>query len=365
MPVTRKSLLSGGLAVTLLTASGYLTVQLRDRDRQPAGAGGTAPLIAATTGATPAADRGTAAAGTGLRYERLAGPDRTVVRDARGGVLATLTDGARTAVLTGPSRTFAEPGTTTATLVGDSWVRLMPQAWKAGAENEGWFRAWFQQSLGSTADDVLAVATQYLADAPEGKDAKGVRIRGDASFGPLNPNGSAGNDLRLEQTDFLDYLGTAYTFADKVTRQPDRTRYGSFDCSGFVRMVYGYRSGYPLLSKDVAGAGLPRTANGLARLSPGVPVLPLTTAPGSETTVRPASIDPLQPGDLVFFEIDARTGARLDHTGIYLGLDTDGHPRYISSREEANGPTFGDRGGTARLDDNGLYAKGLRSAKRL
>lgn len=268
MPVTRKSLLSGGLAVTLLTASGYLTVQLRDRDRQPAGAGGTAPLIAATTGATPAADRGTAAAGTGLRYERLAGPDRTVVRDARGGVLATLTDGARTAVLTGPSRTFAEPGTTTATLVGDSWVRLMPQAWKAGAENEGWFRAWFQQSLGSTADDVLAVATQYLADAPEGKDAKGVRIRGDASFGPLNPNGSAGNDLRLEQTDFLDYLGTAYTFADKVTRQPDRTRYGSFDCSGFVRMVYGYRSGYPLLSKDVAGAGLPRTANGLARLSP-------------------------------------------------------------------------------------------------
>ncbi|WP_395295895.1 NlpC/P60 family protein [Kitasatospora hibisci] len=364
MPITRKSLLSGGLAVTLLATSGYLTVQLRDRERRPAEAGGTAPLIAAARPA-PDAGRATAKAAAGYRYERLTGPDRTIVRDPLGDVVAALTDGARTAVLAGPSRTFAEPGTTTATLVTDSWVRLMPQAWKAGAENEGWFRTWFQQSLGSTADDVLAVATQYLAGAPEGRDAKGVRIKGDASFGPLNPNGSVGNDLRLEQSDFVDYLGTAYTFADKVTKQPDRTRYGAFDCSGFVRMVYGYRSGYPLLSKDVAGNGLPRTANGLARLGPGVPVLPLTTAPGSDTTLRPTSIDLLLPGDLVFFEIDARTGARLDHTGIYLGLDTDGHPRYISSREEADGPTFGDKGGTARLDDNGMYAKGLRSAKRL
>ncbi|MFI8459573.1 C40 family peptidase [Kitasatospora sp. NPDC085464] len=364
MPVTRKSLLSGGLAVTLLAASGYLTVQLRDRDRQPA-AGSNAPLITAAV-PSPTADAGTArAAAAQYRYERLAGPDRTVVRDARGGVVATLTDSARTAVLAGPSRTFAEPGTTAATVVTDSWVRLMPQAWKQGAEQEAWFRTWFQQALGSTADDVLAAAGQYVAGAPAEKDAKGVRFKGDASFGPLNPSGSVGNDLRLEQTDFFDYLGVPYTFADKVTRQPDKTRYGSFDCSGFVRMVYGYRSGYPLLSKDAAGPGLPRTANGLARLGPGVPVIPLTTAAGSETTLRPASIDPLQPGDLVFFEIDARTGARLDHTGIYLGLDTDGHPRYISSREEADGPTFGDKGGTARLDDNGMYAKGLRSAKRL
>ncbi|MER5356007.1 NlpC/P60 family protein [Kitasatospora sp. NPDC002551] len=364
MPVTRKSLLSGGLAATLLVTGGYLTVQLRERERQPAPVGATAPLL--TAPATPAAGTaGTAAAAAGPRWERLTGPDRTVVRDARGGVLATLTDGARTAVLTGPSRTFTEPGTTSAVLTGDSWVRLMPQPWKAGAEDEAWFRTWFGRYLGSTEDDVLAVATQYLAGAPEARDGKGVRFRGDASFGPLNPDGSSGNDLRLEQTDFLDYLGVPYTFADKVTKRPDRTRYGAFDCSGFVRMVYGYRSGYPLLSKDAPGPGLPRTANGLARTGPGVPVLPLTTVPGSDTTVRPASTDPLLPGDLVFFEIDARTGARLDHTGIYLGLDTDGHPRYLSSREEADGPTFGDKGGTARLDDNGLYAKGLRSAKRL
>ncbi|WP_371481146.1 C40 family peptidase [Kitasatospora sp. NBC_00315] len=358
MSISRKSVLSGAFALALLATSGYLTVELQRRDAAPARPG-AAPPIARTTGApsTPST--------TAYRYERLAGPDRTVVRDGAGGVVATLTDGARTALLTGPSRTFAEPATTSAVLVSDAWVRLLPQNWKAGAEGEGWFRTWLQQSLGSQADDILAIATQYMNGAPEQKDAKGVRFRGDASFGPINPDGLLGQDYRLEQTDFVDYLGKPYTFADKVTKQPDRIRYGAFDCSGFVRMVYGYRGGYPLLSKDVAGPGLPRTANGLARLAPGVAVLPLTTLPGSDVTVRPTSIDALQPGDLVFFEIDTRTGARLDHTGIYLGLDTDGHPRYISSREEADGPTFGDKGGTARLDDNGMYAKGLRSAKRL
>ncbi|MFD0382364.1 NlpC/P60 family protein [Streptomyces stramineus] len=91
---------------------------------------------------------------------------------------------------------------------------------------------------------------------------------------------------------------------------------------------------------------------------PGVEILGLTGK-------RPEATDKLQPGDLVFFDIDRRTGDRLDHVGIYLGLDTDGKPRFVSSREEANGPTFGDKGGTARLDGNGFYATGLRSAKRL
>lgn len=364
MRVSRKSLLSGAFALTLLAASGYLTVELQRRDAAPAPFA-AAPLLTAAPAPAPAAARAATPAPAAYRYERLSGPDRTVVRDASGGVVATLTDGARTALLSGPSRTFAEPGTTTATLVSDAWVRLLPQPWKAGAEGEAWFRTWLQQYLGSQADDILAIATQYLAGAEPQSDARRIRFRGDASFGPINPNGSLGQDYRLEQTDFVDYLGAPYTFADKVTKQADKSRYGAFDCSGFVRMVYGYRAGYPLLSKDATGPGLPRSANGLARLGPGVPVLPIVTAPGSDVTLRPASIDALQPGDLVFFEIDARTGTRLDHTGIYLGLDTDGHPRYVSSREEADGPTFGDKGGTARLDDNGLYAKGLRSAKRL
>ena len=50
---------------------------------------------------------------------------------------------------------------------------------------------------------------------------------------------------------------------------------------------------------------------------------------------------------------------------MYMGHDTEGHMIFVSSREEVNGPTIGDKGGTSRLDGNGYYAKTLRSAKRL
>ncbi|MEU7041657.1 NlpC/P60 family protein [Streptomyces varsoviensis] len=294
----------------------------------------------------------------GYRYDRLTGPDRTVVRDASGAVLATLTDGARTAVLTGPGRTFAEPRTTKATVATDSWVRLLPRPWKRGQERAKWFADWLRTYRGSRAPDVFDISMQYVRGAEPKKNAKGVRHAGDASFGPLNPKGAHGRDLRLEQSDFYQYLGKPWTFPDTGTAAPQRARYGAVDCSGYVRLVYGYRSGYPLLGSDRKGAGLPRTANGMATVGPGVTVI-------ANRRARPAELDALQPGDLVFFDIDRRTGRRLDHSGIYLGLDTDGHPRFISSREEGDGPTLGDAGGDSRLDGAGYYGKGLRSAKRL
>ncbi|MBT2382311.1 C40 family peptidase [Streptomyces sp. ISL-11] len=334
----------------LLGASAYLTVELRDK--QP----DAAPPVRSVGGSAPTAG---AKAMTGeRRYERLASPARTVVRAADGSVLATLTDGARTAVLTGPSRTFTEPKYTSAKVTTDSWVRLLPQAWKEGSEKAAWFTEWFGAYLGSKEPDVLAFSMDYLEGAPQKKDVRGLAYAGDAQFGPVNPKGSEAGDMRLEQSDFYDYLGIPYTFRDGTVERPEAQRLRSMDCSGFVRTVFGYRARYPLMGKDVKGDGLPRTADGMARLSPGVPVLELTGK-------RPEATDRLQPGDLVFFEIDKRTGERLDHVGIYLGLDTDGKPRFISSREEANGPTFGDKGGTARLDGNGFYAAGLRSAKRL
>ncbi|GHF25025.1 hypothetical protein GCM10010218_02120 [Streptomyces mashuensis] len=335
----------------LLGTSAYLTVELRDKQQ------GTAPPVESVRAGAPATAGKAVPAGE-YRYERLANPARTVVRSAEGTVLATLTDNARTAVLTGPSRTFTEPSFTTAKVTTDSWVRLLPEPWKEGAEKSAWFRQWFGDHLGSKDPDIFAFATDYLDGAPLKKDAKGIPYAGDAQFGPINPNGSEAGDLRLEQSDFYDYLGIPYTFRDGTTERPEPQRYRAMDCSGFVRTVFGYRARYPLLGKDTKGDGLPRTANGMARLGPGVPVLELTGH-------RPETTDRLQPGDLVFFEIDKRTGDRLDHVGIYLGLDTDGKPRFISSREEANGPTFGDKGGTARLDGNGFYATGLRSAKRL
>ncbi|MFF7792829.1 NlpC/P60 family protein [Streptomyces sp. NPDC007991] len=77
------------------------------------------------------------------------------------------------------------------------------------------------------------------------------------------------------------------------------------------------------------------------------------------------TIQQLQPGDLVFFRTKELPGGRIGHVGIYLGQDTADHPRFISSRKNAGGPTMGDKGGTSRLDGGGYYAQGLRAARRL
>jgi len=130
------------------------------------------------------------------------------------------------------------------------------------------------------------------------------------------------------------------------------------DCSGYIRLVYGYRLGYPLRSDNEGGTELPRRAFAMATVGPGVVVIP-------NASTGPADIGPLQPGDLVFFDVDADDGQQIDHVGIYLGLDAEGHPRFISSRKQADGPTFGDAGGAALLDGDHFYARGFRSAKRL
>jgi cell wall-associated NlpC family hydrolase len=229
-------------------------------------------------------------------------------------------------------------------------------------EEKKWFKDWYAEYKDSKEDDIFAFAFQYVAGAPEKKDERGTVYAGDANFGPLNAGGAEGGDLRLEQSDFYDYLQVPYPFRDGVVGQPEPMRAKSIDCSGFIRMVLGYRARYPLMSSDTSGNGLPRTANGMARSRQGVDILPLT---GISAKDRPAAIDQLQPGDLAFFKLDTRTGRRLDHVGMVLGHDTEGHLIFVSSREEVNGPTIGDVGGVSRLDGNGYYAKTLRSAKRL
>ncbi|MFF2652181.1 C40 family peptidase [Streptomyces sp. NPDC058045] len=341
--------------VALLGGSAYLTVELREDEQAKAPEAQTVtdnPLLESSTG-----DKGGA-----QKWERLGHPARSVLRGAKGQVLATFTDDARTATLKGPGRTFAEPANTKSRVVSDDWVRLMPEPWRKGAEREKWFKDWFKEFYGSEEDDLFAYAFQYTQGAPVKKDDEGVAYAGDANFGPLNPNGSEGNDLRDELSDFFDYLGTPYTFRDGTSRRPDPRRARSVDCSGFQRLIWGYRARYPLMSSDKNGDGLPRTANGMARSKLGADVLPLN---GISPADRPTSIDRLQPGDLVFFKLDRRTGQRLDHVGMFMGHDTDGHMIFVSSREEVNGPTIGDKGGTSRLDGNGYYAATLRSAKRL
>jgi hypothetical protein len=287
------------------------------------------------------------------RYERLAGPGRTVVHTRGGAVVATLTDGARTAVLTGPQRVFAEPATTDATVSTRIWVRLLPQVWYPGAERLAWFDHWLAHALGNRDADLLAIATQYLPGAADRRDAAGLRYAGGASYGPLTDGGG-----RAENSDFNDYLGVAWKYPDGKVDRPNPDRLGALDCSGFVRMVYGYRSGYPLEIGDPTGQALPRRAVMMAGSGPGVPLLPDT---GRQVT----EFAPLQGGDLVFFDADPNDGPQVDHVGIYLGVDSHGGHRFLSSRKTANGPTFGDVGGASLLDGEGLYAHAFRTAKRL
>jgi cell wall-associated NlpC family hydrolase len=298
--------------------------------------------------------RAAAPAASDLRYLRRDAPARTSMVDAAGTVLATFTDGARTVTLDGPTRTFAEPQFSTASVVTRVWVRLLPQPWYEGAERADWFQPWLEQNLNSTAPDVLAVAAEYLDGAPDGRDAAGVRVQGDARFGPPGP----ANAPPPENSDFYDYLGVSWTFGDDEVGTPEQARYGAVDCSGFVRLVYGYRMGYPLLGTNEPGPGLPRRARAMHEVGPGVVLLPDTGAP-------PADLGVLQTGDLLFFDIDPAVDRRIDHVAIYLGRDDAGQHRFVSSRMRADGPTLGDTGGTSLLDDGGHYARSFRAAKRL
>ncbi|MFI7413667.1 NlpC/P60 family protein [Streptomyces sp. NPDC049627] len=343
------------VTAVLLAASCVLTAQFRQRTGHPE----AAPPAARAAQAAPGAGFG---AGSGqLHFERIGNPARTVARDRRGTVIATFTDGARTAVLTGRSRTFAEPRTTDAKVVTRSWVRLLPKAWTRGAERSGWFRTWLKSRLGSRDPDILTTAFDYIAGAPARTTAAGVRYSGAARYTPTTTkdSGHAPQGTRRTGSDFYDYLGIPWTFPDTVTRRPEKDRARSVDSSGYVRLVYGYRSKLPLNSRDnAAGSGLQRTPDAIAHGRLGVPVIPLTDR-------RPAVIQQLQPGDLVFFRTRELPGKRIGHVGIYLGLDTADRPRFISSRKNAGGPTMGDKGGTSRLDGDGYYAQGLRAARRL
>jgi len=346
----RFTIVSIALAIAvLLAAGGYLGYRRLSADPARASAdAGLAEDAAVASGPPVVTDP------SALTFERLADPPRTAALDAGGRTVAVFTDGARTVRLTGAVRTFKEPKYTSATVSTDAWIRLAPQAWKAGEETAAWFRPWLTAALADTSPDALAIATQYLVGMPEQKDGKGVRFAGDADFGPFSETDPDG---RAENSDFFDYLGIQYKFPDGGRSTPQPDRFGDLDCSGFLRMVYGYRLGYPVRSANTAGVGLPRRAFAMAQFA-GVAVIE-----NRNTTVREHAR--LQPGDLLFFNLDASDGPQADHSGIYLGLDDAGHHRFVSSRSKANGPTMGDYGGASLLDGSGRLAQTFRTARRL
>lgn len=269
-------------------------------------------------------------------YTRLSDPERTAVYDAGGAWVATFTRGARTVRLRGPSRTFADPDTT-ATVTTGNWVRLLAAPW-GGTVDEIWLRA----ALADRSADILAVAAEYVTG--------GAR---DASYGPLV------DGLRAEGSDWNDYLGMSWRYPTGTLVEADPAALGSLDCSGYQRMVWGYRGGIELaLSVRDDGDALPRRAVDILAAGPGVVTIP-------DGGAQVVELERLAAGDLVFFDAATDDGTAIDHVGLYLGVDSAGHHRFVSSRKVADGPTFGDLGGRSTLDGDGTYATSFRAARRL
>ncbi|MEU0878299.1 hypothetical protein ABZ345_06840 [Lentzea sp. NPDC005914] len=289
------------------------------------------------------------------RYDfvRVDDPPRTLVLTALGDRVATLTDGARTGVFRGPARIFAEPEVTTATVTTQDWVRVAPQPWRPGGEQDPVLGPWVMNALNDRTPDVLDISMQYRRNTPDLHDDKGIRYAGRAFFGPLV------NGERVSDADFSDYLRVPWTYDDGTVRPPDPLRKDSLDCSGYLRMVFGYRSGYPL-GWEPSRLRLPRQAKDFAAGSPGALIV-------ADTGARPPAeqLERLQAGDVLAFDLDPLDGPLLDHSAIYLGADSAGQPRFISSRKTYNAPTMGDKYGASTLTGDGVLAQAFRLARRL
>ncbi|MBA2556150.1 MAG: C40 family peptidase [Chloroflexi bacterium] len=302
-------------------------------------AAGFGDVSAASLSSSDRDSAGTAPAAVGWVTTRTGGPARTEVRDAAGTLLAELTDGARTVTLAGPARSWTEAGTAI-DIRTDRWVRLLP------APYDGIFdaadTAWVAAALGDRSPDILAVAFQYVSGAPP-LSAAGLVIAGDARYGD-----AAG-------ADFNDFLGVAWTYGSSIDA-PEPAELRSLDCSGFVRMVLGYRFGMRMSIGASAGA-LPRRAFEQLASGPGRLMV-------ANSGRQLKSYKNLRAGDLVFFDASTVDGTAIDHVGIYVGRDAQGHHRFISSRQKADGPTVGDVGGKSVLDGSGYWALAFRAVRR-
>lgn len=245
------------------------------------------------------------------------------------------------------------------TVTHNTWVRVLPEpfdgTWTSALEQT--IRGW----AGSPSPDVLAHAATFLAGASAvttaAAPATGKQVMGEAGYGYLDPQG-----YRYEGADFHEYMNLGWTFPDGTYTGPSSKQVGNLDCSGYTRMVYGYHMGIPLAAgEDTSKTRIPRKSRHMVDYSPG------TRIDQTDGTNPPAA-QQLQPGDLLLFNADSGDDVvtvTVDHVGIYLGLDTAGKRRFLSSRKTNNGPTMSDLGGASLLDGTGTYAKKLHTVHRI
>jgi cell wall-associated NlpC family hydrolase len=290
-----------------------------------------------------------------FQFEELSNPDRTIVRHPDGAKAAELTHGSRTVLLSGKERTFTEPRATRARVVTKARVRIAPEAYDPIVLSDPQFAAWLLERIRSPGDDdVLGVACQYVTGSADQRDARGVRYAGDAAFGYIN------NESTRDGADFYDYLGVPWTWPDGTVSRPAAKWSGALDCSGYIRLVFGYRMGMLLhRTNRRVDNGLPRTAYAMAERAPSTVV-----AEPDQPDQAPADLTQVAPGDVAFFALHDTDPALITHSGIVLGNDTDGGLRFVSSRQTINGPTFGDLAGNGVID-TGYFGDRLRRVIRL
>lgn len=293
------------------------------------------------------------------QFVRASNPARTIVNSDSGAWRATFTDGSYTVRHHGPSRTFSEPvmpGVTIApaSVTHTSYVRVMSAPWPSGKIPTA---AEVDALLARTDPDMFAVAMQYIYAAPivsvpDPAAYTGFRrISGDAAYGT-----AVGSD-------FNDYMGIAYNYGSWGGIDPNETHeYGQLDCSGFIRMVFGERMGMVLakMGYERPGVAIPRTS-ALQASNSGVGTVII-----ADTGAKPTALGNLAQGDVVFFDSDGNDGV-IDHVGIYLGVDSNGHNRVLSSRISLQGPTMNDAASgnsPSTLNGSGWMPSGFRSARR-
>lgn len=288
--------------------------------------------------------------GTGsYQIERVSDPDRVVVKDEAGNWLASFTTGAYTVAYRGSRRSYTQGGRTIDT---DTWVRILPQPFNGTVDT-----VVLAQMLRDTTPDIIEVSMQYITGAPPIFE-NGLKIAGDADYGDSGMG-----------ADFYDYLGINWVYPSGTRRTARAHFKDAVDCSGYVRLVFGYR-GTPHkvpLSITVWNTTLPRTSYNQYLYGTGVILI--------ENELRQptvSSLAVLQPGDLLFFDSVASrdTPGGINHVGIYLGKDKAGRMRFISSLPGSNGsgggPIFGRSSGNDYIiDGSGFWARALRGARRL
>jgi hypothetical protein len=259
--------------------------------------------------------------------------------------------------MAGPARTFTESHVSPV-VAHEVWIRALPAPF-SGSINAAWLK-YARRANQRAFPDVLAIAMQYVSGAPPIFESQ-LQVAGDAAYGPLV------GGKREEGSDFNDYLGIEWKYREGIDK-PENRQFQCLDCSGFMRMVWGYRRHLPgdayasviplCLRPQKRGGAMPRRAFEICQSGPGVLVVE-----NAGTQVKDFSR--VGVGDLVFFDADSNDRTQIDHVGMYLGRDTGDHHRFISSRKRANGPTMGDLGGKSILDGTNLYAKTFRAVRRL